>query len=67
MIHRKKNDLLHKDDTHYAYEKICTLLKAIHYDRKRANKLKIPQGFAAVLFYWWTDFFSNGKFHADLP
>ncbi len=51
MIHRKKNDLLHKDAT-YMYVCVTYRLRKGEFTRNRkqvVNRLKIPQGLSTLL------------------
>ena len=51
MIHRKKNDLLHKDDT---YTCLCHSFWQCEFTRNRkqvVNRLKIPQGLSTLVFF----------------
>ncbi len=69
MIHRKKNDLLHKDTT-YMY--VCVTYspwKGEFTDNQKqvVNRLKIPQGLSTLLCHRWSEVPSRGGVRGDSP
>ena len=65
MIHRKKNDLLHKDDSC-----LCHSLWHSEFTRDQkqvVNRLKIPQGLSTLVFRRWSEIPSRGGVRGDSP
>ena len=69
VIHRKKNDLLHKDAT-YMYVCVTYRLRKGEFTRNRkqvVNRLKIPQGLSTLLWRRWSEVPSRGGVRGDSP
>ena len=69
VIHRKKNDLLHKDAT-YIYVCITYSLwkgKFTGNWKRVVNRPKIPQGVSTLLFRRWSEVPLRGGVRGDSP
>ncbi len=69
MIHRKKNDLLHKAAT-YMYVCVTYSLWKGEFTRNQkqvVNRLKIPQGLSTLLCRRWSEVPSRGGARGDSP
>ena len=69
MIHRKKNDLLHKDAI-FIYVCVTYSLWKGEFTRNLkqvVNRLKIPQGLSTLMFRRWSEVPSRGGVRGDSP
>ena len=65
MIHRKKNDPLHKD---VANMSVSQPLGEFTRNRKQVvNRLKIPQGLSTLMFRRWSEVPSRRGVRGDSP
>ncbi len=69
VIHRKKNNLLHKDATYMYVCVTYSLWKGefTHNQKRVINRLKIPQGLSTLLFHRWSEVPSRGGVRGDSP